>query len=81
MFLLQKMADMKVQVLEPKDTLVFAHEDSEFRIPALLYVPEWKTFLAFAEKRTSTSDEHATNLVMRTGTRQPDGSLKVNSLD
>lgn len=78
MFLLQKMADMKMKVLEPKDTLVFAHEDSDFRIPALLYVPEWKTFLAFAEKRTSTMDEHATSLVMRTGARQPDGSLQVS---
>ena len=49
----------------------------DFRIPALLYVKEWNTFLAFAEKRTSSNDAHATNLVMRKGTRQPDGSLQV----
>ncbi|XP_062376279.1 sialidase-3-like [Sardina pilchardus] len=70
------MADLKIDLLDPKDTLVFAHEDNDFRIPALLYVKEWKTFLAFAEKRTSTRDEHATSLVLRTATRQPSGSLQ-----
>ncbi|XP_041922439.1 sialidase-3-like [Alosa sapidissima] len=70
------MADFKIDLLEPKDTLVFAHEDNDFRIPALLYVKEWKTFLAFAEKRTSTRDEHAISLVMRAATRQPNGSLQ-----
>ncbi|XP_012672413.2 sialidase-3-like [Clupea harengus] len=59
-----------------RETLVFADKNYDFRIPALLYVKEWNTFLAFAEKRTSTKDEHAKNLVMRKGTRQPDGSLQ-----
>ncbi|XP_041922440.1 sialidase-3-like [Alosa sapidissima] len=58
------------------ETLVFADKDHDFRIPALLYVKEWNTFLAFAEKRTSSKDEHAENLVMRKGSRQPDGSLQ-----
>ena len=53
----------------------------DFRIPALIYVKEGKTFLAFAEKRTvkngKSNDENAKNLVMRKGTRQADGSLQV----
>ncbi|XP_031434955.1 sialidase-3 isoform X1 [Clupea harengus] len=52
----------------------------DFRIPALIYVKEGKTFLAFAEKRTvkngKSNDENAKNLVMRKGTRQADGSLQ-----
>ncbi|XP_031421456.1 sialidase-3-like [Clupea harengus] len=59
-----------------RETLVFADEKQHFRIPALLYVKEWQTFLAFAEKRTSPKDEDANNLVMSKGTRQPDGSLQ-----
>ncbi|XP_062376286.1 sialidase-3-like [Sardina pilchardus] len=58
------------------ETLVFADKDHDFRIPALLYVKEWSTFLAFAEKRASSKDEHAENLVMRKGSRQPDGSVQ-----
>ncbi|XP_031422728.1 sialidase-3-like [Clupea harengus] len=42
------------------ETLVFADKNYDFRIPALLYVKEWKTFLAFAEKRTSSNDADAT---------------------
>ncbi|XP_031421453.2 sialidase-3-like [Clupea harengus] len=57
------------------ETLVFADKKYDFRIPALLYVKEWKTFLAFAEKRTSTNDADATNLMMSKGTRHS-GSLQ-----
>ncbi|XP_031421451.1 sialidase-3-like [Clupea harengus] len=57
------------------ETLVFGDQDYDFRIPALLYVKEWNTFLAFAEKRTSPNDAHAKNLVMSKGTRHS-GSLK-----
>ena len=58
------------------EKLVFADKNYDFRIPALLYVKEWNTFLAFAEKRTSAKDADATNLVMSKGTRDS-GSLKV----
>ncbi|XP_031422724.1 sialidase-4-like [Clupea harengus] len=57
------------------EKLVFADKKYDFRIPALLYFKEWNTFLAFAEKRTSTNDAHAMNLVMSKGTRDS-GSLK-----
>ena len=53
-----------------------------YRIPALLYLPQQETLLAFAEERTSKKDEHAKLIVLRRGsydatTRQvqvrPDG--------
>lgn len=65
------------------EAVLFEDKQYDFRIPALVYIKEWKTFLAFAEKRkpdkeTGTSrDEDAKNLVMRRGTRQPTGTLQV----
>ncbi|KAM5269096.1 sialidase-2 isoform 1-T2 [Hipposideros larvatus] len=38
-----------------------------YRIPALLYLPQQKTLLAFAEKRLSKKDEHAELVVLRRG--------------
>lgn len=49
---------------------VFQREEQNgatYRIPALLYVPPTRTFLAFAEKRTSVRDEDAAYLVLRQG--------------
>ncbi|NXR34524.1 NEUR3 protein, partial [Zosterops hypoxanthus] len=40
-----------------------------YRIPALLYVPPDDSFLAFAEKRSSSRDEDAKYLVLRRGRR------------
>lgn len=63
--------------MEPKVTL-FKREKSgiTYRIPALIYINDSQTFLAFAEKRTSPYDHDATLLVMRRGTRQ-NGSIQV----
>nr|XP_045003120.1 sialidase-2 [Jaculus jaculus] len=38
-----------------------------YRIPALLYLPEQRTLLAFAEKRLSRKDEEAEQIVLRRG--------------
>lgn len=38
-----------------------------YRIPALLYIPPTRTFLAFAEMRSSRRDEDAVYLVLRRG--------------
>lgn len=38
-----------------------------YRIPALLYIPPSHTFLAFAEKRSSSKDVDALHLVLRRG--------------
>lgn len=38
-----------------------------YRIPALLYLPQQKTLLAFAEERTRKKDEHAKLVVLRKG--------------
>ena len=51
---------------------LFQQEDKRgitYRIPALLYVPPTHTFLAFAEKRSSSRDEDALHLVLRRGLR------------
>ncbi|KAK3523952.1 hypothetical protein QTP70_016756 [Hemibagrus guttatus] len=65
-----------LQVDPPKTTL-FSKEPSgiTYRIPALIYINDTQTFLAFAEKRTSPRDIDATLLVMRRGTRQ-NGSIQ-----
>lgn len=38
-----------------------------YRIPALLYLPQQKTLLAFAGERTSKEDEHVKLIVLRKG--------------
>ncbi|XP_063047374.1 sialidase-3-like [Engraulis encrasicolus] len=69
-------SNSKTNRTHPPETPLFADKDYDFRIPALLYVREWNTFLAFAEKRRTSRDEHAENLVMRKGTRQTEGTLQ-----
>lgn len=52
-------------------TVVFKRNEPPgitYRIPALIYISEKQTFLAFAEKRTSSCDHDAKLLVMRRGT-------------
>nr|XP_053781244.1 sialidase-3 isoform X2 [Desmodus rotundus] len=54
------------------NTPLFQQEDRRgitYRIPALLYVPPTHTFLAFAEKRSTSRDEDALHLVLRRGLR------------
>ena len=46
---------------------VFQSGAHVYRIPALLYLPQQKTLLAFAEERTSKKDEHAKLIVLRRG--------------
>ncbi|XP_010597881.1 sialidase-3 isoform X1 [Loxodonta africana] len=51
---------------------LFQQEDEggiTYRIPALLYIPPARTFLAFAEKRSTCRDEDALHLVLRRGLR------------
>ncbi|XP_076969683.1 sialidase-3 isoform X1 [Tamandua tetradactyla] len=51
---------------------LFHQEDKRgitYRIPALLYIPAAHTFLAFAEKRSTSKDEDALHLVLRRGLR------------
>ncbi|XP_015270516.1 PREDICTED: sialidase-3-like [Gekko japonicus] len=52
---------------------LFRQESPEgltYRIPALMYLPSESTFLAFAEERSSPSDNNAKSLVMRRGTKE-----------
>ncbi|KAI4886831.1 hypothetical protein NFI96_018397 [Prochilodus magdalenae] len=62
---------------EPLKTTLFRQESSgiTYRIPALIYISDGETFLAFAEKRTSSRDCDAKILVMRRGTHQ-NGSIQ-----
>ncbi|XP_059266863.1 sialidase-3 isoform X2 [Mustela nigripes] len=51
---------------------LFQQEDKRgvtYRIPALLYIAPTHTFLAFAEKRSTSRDEDALHLVLRRGLR------------
>ncbi|KAL6469951.1 hypothetical protein MHYP_G00210700 [Metynnis hypsauchen] len=58
-------------------TTLFRQESSgiTYRIPALIYISDGETFLAFAEKRRTSRDCDAKILVMRRGTHQ-DGSIQ-----
>lgn len=47
-----------------------------YRIPALIYINENQTFIAFAEKRKTPDDTDADVLVMRRGMWK-DGQVKV----
>ncbi|XP_039768566.1 sialidase-4 isoform X2 [Ornithorhynchus anatinus] len=54
----------------PGRTVLFEQEQSgvTYRVPALLYIPQSATLLAFAEERLSPNDAHANLLVLRRGT-------------
>ncbi|XP_032211085.1 sialidase-2 isoform X2 [Mustela erminea] len=55
--------------LQPKvkKERMFQSGTHAYRIPALLYLPQHKTLLAFVEKRMSKKDEHAELIVLRRG--------------
>ncbi|XP_057677924.1 sialidase-3-like [Corythoichthys intestinalis] len=63
---------------EPPKTTLFEREPNgiTYRIPALIYLKHSGTFLAFAEKRTSSRDCDAKLLVMRRGVQSDDGSVQ-----
>ena len=66
-------------VLQPEKTAVFKPESGAvYRIPSLIYLKETNTYLAFAEKRNSKTDEDAKCLVMSRGTGQSE-SIQVRS--
>ncbi|KAL0994043.1 hypothetical protein UPYG_G00117080 [Umbra pygmaea] len=58
--------------MQPVKTTLFKQEQTgiTYRIPALIYLKESQTFLAFAEKRSSPCDSDAKSIVMRRGTQQ-----------
>lgn len=61
----------------PARTALFQQRDGKtYRIPALIYISDGQTFLAFAEERISPRDSDAKVLVMRRGSLQ-NGSLQV----
>lgn len=67
----------KPQQALPARTALFQQRDGKtYRIPALIYISDGQTFLAFAEKRKSPRDSDAELLVMRRGSLQ-NGSLQV----
>ncbi|TSL04233.1 Sialidase-3 [Bagarius yarrelli] len=70
-------SDLYTSQVDPSKTTLFSKEQSGiiYRIPALIYINDGQTFLAFAEKRTSAKDHDATLLVMRRGKRQ-NGSIQ-----
>ncbi len=63
----------------PARTALFQQKDGKtYRIPALIYISDGQTFLAFAEERSTPRDSDAKVLVMRRGSLQ-NGSLQVTS--
>ncbi|XP_061903670.1 sialidase-3-like isoform X1 [Entelurus aequoreus] len=63
---------------EPPKTTLFEKEPDgiTYRIPALIYLVHSSTFLAFAEKRSSSRDSDAKLIVMRRGVQNADGSVQ-----
>ncbi|TRY97908.1 hypothetical protein DNTS_034133 [Danionella cerebrum] len=62
--------------LAARTTLFQRKDEKIYRIPALIYINDCKTFLAFAEERSSPRDSDAKVLVMRRGTEQ-NGSIQT----
>ncbi len=63
----------------PARTALFQQKDGKtYRIPALIYISDGQTCLAFAEERSTPRDSDAKVLVMRRGSLQ-NGSLQVIS--
>lgn len=61
----------------PARTALFQQKDGKtYRIPALIYISDGQTCLAFAEERSTPRDSDAKVLVMRRGSLQ-NGSLQV----
>ncbi|KAJ7996679.1 hypothetical protein DPEC_G00239530 [Dallia pectoralis] len=58
--------------MQPAKTTLFRQEQAgiTYRIPSLIYLKETRTFLAFAEKRSSPSDHDAKTIVFRRGSQQ-----------
>ncbi|KAK3523951.1 hypothetical protein QTP70_016754 [Hemibagrus guttatus] len=71
-------SDSQTLQADPPKTTLFSKEPSgiNYRIPAIIYINDTQTFLAFAEKRTSQHDHDASLMYMRRGTRQ-NGSIQV----
>ncbi|XP_059398423.1 sialidase-3.1 [Carassius carassius] len=63
------------QALPARTTLFQQKDVKTYRIPALIYISDGQTFLAFAEERSTPCDSDAKVLVMRRGSLQ-NGSLK-----
>ncbi|KAK2872664.1 hypothetical protein Q8A67_022561 [Cirrhinus molitorella] len=60
----------------PERTALFQQKNGKtYRIPALIYISDGQTFLAFAEERSTPRDSDAKVLVMRRGSLQ-NGSLQ-----
>ncbi|XP_048021116.1 sialidase-4-like [Megalobrama amblycephala] len=57
---------------EPRCCCCCCSKQVTYRIPALIYISEDQTYLAFAEKRKSEHDTHAELLVMRRGSWKDD---------
>ncbi|KAK7131178.1 hypothetical protein R3I94_016345 [Phoxinus phoxinus] len=58
----------ELQQALPARTALFQQRDGKtYRIPALIYISDGQTFLAFAEERSSPRDSDAKVLVMRRG--------------
>ncbi|XP_061104798.1 sialidase-3.1 isoform X2 [Conger conger] len=69
--------------MEPEKTTVFKQEQTRgvtYRIPALIYLREAQTYLAFAEKRATPRDSDAKIIVMRKGTLLS-GSIQSNTTE
>lgn len=63
----------------PARTVLFQQKDGKtYRIPALIYISDGQTFLAFAEERSTPRDSNAKVLVMRKGSLH-NGSLQWTS--
>ncbi|XP_026989904.2 sialidase-4-like [Tachysurus fulvidraco] len=78
-------SDTETLQADPPKTTLFSKEPNglHYRIPAIIYIDDSQTFLAFAEKRKSVHDHDATFLYMRRGTRR-NGSIQwspVQELD
>lgn len=69
------------QKLQEERTVFLSKDNAVYRIPSLFYDRDNKSFMAFAEQRSTADDASTKHLVMKTGTLKMEESTGVRTIE
>ncbi|XP_030299280.1 sialidase-3-like [Sparus aurata] len=69
------------QKLQEERTVFLSKDNAVYRIPSLFYDRDNKSFMAFAEQRSTADDASTKHLVMKTGTLKKEESTGVRTIE
>ena len=69
------------QKIQEEQTFFLSKENEVYRIPSLFYDRDNKSFMAFAEQRSTADDASTKHLVMKTGTLKMEESTGVRTIE